>query len=627
MIATIFAVTIPAGADDVTPPEVTVTISPADPIFGDLVTITATATDDVGVTEISIYVDDMTTPVATSSSSSCSTTPQTYSLGTHTYLATASDGAGNIGTSMPKPELTIIQSYWDEIPVGSKWTFGTHKIVNLEGNTNYGSTGILSDQGHWVLIEVDSQLFYFWDPSESHYNANIYQLVSWELPSFTIVDANPPVVTVTVNPTNPTQGDLVTITATATDDVGVTEINIYVDDETTPVKTGSSSPCSTTPQTYSLGTHTYYATASDGVGNIGTTRPQPEHTIVQSLWPEVPVGSKWTFGIHKIVNLYVNYNYGLTGIMSDQGHWVIREVDTESFYFMHESWVENPYNVNLYQLVSWELASFYVIPNQPPVADAGGPYSVDEGSEITFDASGSFDPDGDELQYRWDIDNDGIYETDYSMEPSSTHTWYDDYSSTIVVQVYDGLSTATDETTVTVNNVAPTAYIDDVKQPFSDYILPLDVLEFHGSLSDPGLFDVHTIEWNFGDGTVISKVSLIEPHVYTSPGEYTVTLIVTEYDGASGSATKTIIVKTPEEATDNVITEIVDMNFADGIENSLVSKLENAIKSIANDRPSAYGQLGALINEVEAQRGNELTDEEADEIIVMVQRIMDNLGG
>ncbi|MEE9151335.1 MAG: C25 family cysteine peptidase, partial [Thermoplasmata archaeon] len=34
-----------------------------------------------------------------------------------------------------------------------------------------------------------------------------------------------------------------------------------------------------------------------------------------------------------------------------------------------------------------------VIPNVPPVADANGPYSADEGTTITFDGSGSYDPD------------------------------------------------------------------------------------------------------------------------------------------------------------------------------------------------------------------------------------------
>ena len=40
-----------------------------------------------------------------------------------------------------------------------------------------------------------------------------------------------------------------------------------------------------------------------------------------------------------------------------------------------------------------------------PVADAGGPYAVDEGGSVSLNASGS-DPDGDALTYGWDLDDD-----------------------------------------------------------------------------------------------------------------------------------------------------------------------------------------------------------------------------
>jgi len=60
-----------------------------------------------------------------------------------------------------------------------------------------------------------------------------------------------------------------------------------------------------------------------------------------------------------------------------------------------------------------------------------------------------------------------------------------------------------------------------------------------------------------------------------------------------------------------------------GIENSLVSKLENAIKSFEKGNyNAAIGQINAFINEVEAQRGKKIPSTQADELIDMAQAII-----
>jgi hypothetical protein len=83
-----------------------------------------------------------------------------------------------------------------------------------------------------------------------------------------------------------------------------------------------------------------------------------------------------------------------------------------------------------------------------------------------------------------------------------------------------------------------------------------------------------------------------------------------------------IILKT---ATEQLITDVESLNLDDGVENSLTSKLDNAMVSIEKDRPSAGGQVGSFVNEVEAQRGKALTDAQADELSADGQRIIDNL--
>ena len=72
--------------------------------------------------------------------------------------------------------------------------------------------------------------------------------------------------------------------------------------------------------------------------------------------------------------------------------------------------------------------------NQPPSADAGGPYSGVEGSAILFDGSASFDPDGDALTYSWDFGDGNLGS---GMSPSHSYAVAGDYTVTLIVN--DGM--------------------------------------------------------------------------------------------------------------------------------------------------------------------------------------------
>lgn len=55
-----------------------------------------------------------------------------------------------------------------------------------------------------------------------------------------------------------------------------------------------------------------------------------------------------------------------------------------------------------------------------------------------------------------------------------------------------------------------------------------------GKITDLGKDDIHTVEWNLGDGTTLSAV-LQSTHVYDKAGFHTVTLTVMDDDGGIGS--------------------------------------------------------------------------------------------
>ncbi|PLX22359.1 MAG: hypothetical protein C0599_06550, partial [Salinivirgaceae bacterium] len=87
--------------------------------------------------------------------------------------------------------------------------------------------------------------------------------------------------------------------------------------------------------------------------------------------------------------------------------------------------------------------------NTPPVADAGGPYSCDEGTAITFDGSGSFDADGDALSYSWNF-GDGA--TGTGVSPTHTYVAAGSYTATLTVS--DGTDSDQATASVTVNAVS-----------------------------------------------------------------------------------------------------------------------------------------------------------------------------
>ena len=171
----------------------------------------------------------------------------------------------------------------------------------------------------------------------------------------------------------------------------------------------------------------------------------------------------------------------------------------------------------------------------PPVADAGGPYTGTEGSPLTLNGNGTYDPESRFISYEWDLDNDGVYDDATGVTPA--YTWNDDYFDSICLRVTDaGDAYRTATATITVNNVPPTVEAGaDINNAIAG-----TAINFNGSFTDPGTLDTHTIEWNFGDGSPTVNGTLTPTHTYTSSGNYTVTLTVTDDDGGVGTDTLAI---------------------------------------------------------------------------------------
>lgn len=85
--------------------------------------------------------------------------------------------------------------------------------------------------------------------------------------------------------------------------------------------------------------------------------------------------------------------------------------------------------------------------DQPPVADAGGPYSGTATAPVTFDAGGSFDPDGTIVDWLWDFGDGGLGS---GQTVSNTYAIAGTYTVGLTVTDNDGL-TAQATTTATID--------------------------------------------------------------------------------------------------------------------------------------------------------------------------------
>jgi len=77
--------------------------------------------------------------------------------------------------------------------------------------------------------------------------------------------------------------------------------------------------------------------------------------------------------------------------------------------------------------------------NDPPSADLVGDQTASQYEfGVEWDASGSTDPDGDTLEYRFDWTSDGTYDTVWSTQAIYDHDYGESGTYTATVQVRDG---------------------------------------------------------------------------------------------------------------------------------------------------------------------------------------------
>ena len=239
-----------------------------------------------------------------------------------------------------------------------------------------------------------------------------------------------------------------------------------------------------------------------------------------------------------------------------------------------------------------------ILPNIPPTAHAGDDQTVDEGDTVTL--TGTFtDPNiGDTHTYLWHMEsstNDQVIPDssgDAFPEPATQPFSFvpcDNGVYTFSFTVTDNYGAqGSDTVVVTVLNVPPVVsapYISN--QENAQFILPVvHNTSFQGTFTDAGTCDTHAALWAWGDGTTSNgnvtetngSGSVTNAHTYSQPGDYTITLTVTDDDGGTDSKIMTIHVADVDEALD--------------IFNTYIQSLPNSrFKNSANQRKAAFDNM------------------------------------
>ena len=162
-------------------------------------------------------------------------------------------------------------------------------------------------------------------------------------------------------------------------------------------------------------------------------------------------------------------------------------------------------------------AAITVVINRPPVAVAGVNKDACAGDIVVFDGSGSQDPDGGLLRYRWTFGDDTGADI---VNPTKIYTHGGVYPVTLTVEDESGFANDTHTARMVVRvDESPIA----VAGPDQMVCANAEV-RFDGSASRDFDGVVNRYSWNFGDNNISGGEKPV--HVYREPGEYRVVLTI-----------------------------------------------------------------------------------------------------
>ena len=342
---------------DTTSPTVSITAPANNATVAGTITVSANANDNVGVVGVQFYLDgsalgseDTTNPYSISWNTAA------VSNGTHTLMAKARDAAGNIGTSST---ISITVNNGDTIsptvsltaPANNATVSGTI-TVSANASDNVGVVGVQFYLDGNALGSEDTSSPYSISWNTTTASNGTHTLVAkardaagnlGTSSTFTVTvsnDITSPTVSISAPANNATVSGTITVSANASDNVGVVGVQFYLDGNALGSE-DTTSPYSVSWNTATVtnGTHTLYAKARDAAGNLGTSSTITVTVSNDSIAPTVSVtapANNATVSGTITVSANASDNVGVVGVQFYLDGNTLGAEDTSSPYSL--SW-------------------------------------------------------------------------------------------------------------------------------------------------------------------------------------------------------------------------------------------------------------------------------------------------
>ena len=284
------SISVTVNNTDTTPPTVSITSPANNATVNGTVTVSATASDNVGVASVQLRVDGANVGSAdTSSPYNFSWNTTSVSNAGHTLTAVAKDAAGNTTTSVivnvtvnnadTTPPTASITS-----PANNATVSGTMTVsATASDNVAMGSVQLQVDGANVGSTDTSSPYNFSWNTTSVSNGSHTLTTVAKDAAGNSATsasvkvtvnnsDTTPPTVSITSPANNATVSGSVTVSATASDNVGVASIQLQVDGANVG-SADTSSPYNFSWNTTSVSnaSHTLTAVAKDAAGNTTTS--------------------------------------------------------------------------------------------------------------------------------------------------------------------------------------------------------------------------------------------------------------------------------------------------------------------------------------------------------------------